>query len=71
MNVALNKLRLGLLVAAVTTTNALAQKVSVGYDKSVEFSKYASYTWGEPALPPKRPLLYASIVGSIDHELES
>jgi hypothetical protein len=51
MNVALNKLRLGLLVAAVTTTNALAQKVSVGYDKSVEFSKYASCHMGEPALP--------------------
>ena len=67
----LNKLRLGLLVAAVSTTNALAQKVSVGYDKGAEFSKYASYTWGEPALPPKRPLLYASIVGSVDHELEA
>jgi hypothetical protein len=71
MQFALNKLRLGLLVAAITTTNALAQKVSVGYDKSTEFSKYASYTWGEPAMPPKRPLLYASIVGSIDHELEA
>jgi hypothetical protein len=71
MNVFLNKLRYGLLVAAVTTTTALAQKVSVGYDKSAEFSKYASYTWGEPALPPKRPLLYASIVGTIDHELET
>ena len=49
MNVALNKLRLGLLVAAVTTTSTFAQKVSVGYDKSAEFSKYASYTWGEPS----------------------
>ncbi len=71
MNVALSKLLLSLLVAAVTTTNGLAQKISVGYDKSAEFSKYASYTWGEPALPPKRPLLYASIVGSIDHELKT
>jgi Domain of unknown function (DUF4136) len=71
MNVALKTLRLGLLLAAVTTTNALAQKVSVGYDKSAEFSKYASYTWGEPAMPPNRPMLYASIVGTIDHELET
>ena len=71
MKFAPNKLRLGLLIVAVTTTNALAQKVSVGYDKSAEFSKYASYTWGEPAMPPKRPLLYTSIVGSVDHELEA
>ena len=71
MNVVLSKLRLGLLVVVVTTTNALAQKVSVGYDKSAEFSNYASYTWGEPALPPKRPLLYASIIGSIDYELKA
>ena len=71
MKFALNKPRLVFLVAAVATTNALAQKVSVGYDKSAEFSKYTSYTWGEPALPPKRPLLYASIIGSIDHELEA
>ena len=71
MKFAPNKLQLGLLVVAVTTTNAVAQKVSVGYDKGAEFSKYASYTWGEPAMPPKRPLLYTMIVGSVDHELEA
>ena len=54
MNFELIKLWVFLLIAAVTTTNALAQKVSVGYDKSADFSKYASYTWGEPALPPNR-----------------
>jgi hypothetical protein len=43
----------------------------VGYDKSADFSKYASYTWAEPSMPPSRPLLYASIVGSIDHELKA
>jgi hypothetical protein len=71
MNVARIKLLLFFLIAAIATTNALAQKVSVGYDKSADFSKYASYTWAEPERTPSRPLLYASIVGSIDHELKA
>ena len=71
MNLALTKRCLCLLIAAIFTTNAFAQKVSVGYDKSADFSKYASYTWAEPSMPPSRPLLYASIVGSIDHELKA
>ena len=71
MKFALTKRCLCLLVAAIPITNALAQKVSVGYDKSADFSKYASYTWAEPSMPPSRPLLYASIVGSIDHELKA
>lgn len=48
-----------------------AQKVKVGYDKGTDFSKFRSYTWAEPEMPPTRPLLYASIVGSIDSELEA
>jgi hypothetical protein len=71
MNIELSKLILCLLSAAIPTTNAFAQKVSVGYDKSADFSKYASYKWAEPALPPARPLLYASIVGSIDDALKA
>jgi hypothetical protein len=71
MNFALNKCCLCLLVAAIAPTNALAQKVKVGYDKSADFSKYASYTWADPSFPPTRPLLYASIVGSIDHSLKA
>lgn len=71
MNIELSKLILCLLVAAIPTTSAFGQKVSVGYDKSADFSKYASYTWAEPSSPPARPLLYASIVGSIDQELKA
>lgn len=48
-----------------------AQKVKVGYDKATDFGKFKSYTWAEPEMPPTRPLLYASIVGSIDSELEA
>jgi len=68
------KLSMGVFVtflAAVCTTGALAQKVRVGYDKSVDFSKYATYTWSEPGMPATRPLLYATIVASIDQQLQS
>jgi hypothetical protein len=63
--------RIGLLLTAFAITNVFAQKVQVGYDKSVDFSRYKSYTVAEPGVHPTRPLLYASIVGSIDHELTS
>jgi hypothetical protein len=47
------------------------QKVKVGYDRSVDFSKYKTYTWQEPAMPPMRPHLYATVIGSVDGELQS
>ena len=50
---------------------SLAQKVKVGYDKSVDFSKYKTYTWEEPAMPPTRPHLYATVIGSVDGELQT
>jgi NADPH:quinone reductase-like Zn-dependent oxidoreductase len=51
-------------------TAAFAQKVKVGYDKSVDFSKYKTYTWAEPAMPSSRPMLYAMVVDSVDGELK-
>jgi Domain of unknown function (DUF4136) len=71
MSFSLNRLRWCLLLTTIAIPNAFAQKVSVGYDKSADFSKYASYTWAEPERTPSRPLLYASIVGSIDQELKA
>lgn len=59
------------LLAALLFAHSFAQKVSVGYDKGVDFSRYRSYTVAEPGTQPTRPLLYAAIVGSIDHELKS
>lgn len=58
------------LVVFVSTL-AFAQKVKVGYDKSVDFSRFHSYTWAEPDKPPARPLLYANIVGVVDDELKA
>ncbi|HWC15948.1 MAG TPA: DUF4136 domain-containing protein [Terriglobales bacterium] len=59
------------LIGALSIGSAFAQKVQVGYDKSADFSRYKSYTVAEPGMQPTRPLLYASILGSIDNELKT
>jgi Domain of unknown function (DUF4136) len=59
------------LCMAAFTAAAIGQKVDIGYDKSTDFSRYKTYTWEEPAMPPTRPLLYATVVGSIDGELKA
>jgi hypothetical protein len=59
-----------LFLSALATT-AFAQKLKVGYDKSVEFSRYKTYTGTEPAMPPTRPMLYATVVGSVEEELKN
>jgi hypothetical protein len=65
-----SQLWLCLFLSAFATT-AFAQKVNVGYDKSVDFSRYKTYTWAEPAMPPTRPMLYSTVVGSVDEELKT
>lgn len=60
-----------ILIGTFAKPFALAQKVNVGYDKSADFSRYRSYTWLEPGMPPARPILYSMIAGAIDHELKA
>jgi hypothetical protein len=60
-----------LLVVLGFTMSGFAQKVKIGYDKSTDFSKYKTYTWAKPETPPTRPLLYETVVGTIDDELKS
>ncbi len=59
-----------LLVTALPGSSN-AQKVKVGYDKGVDFAQYTTYVWTEPDMPPSRPMLYAMVVASIDHQLKS
>jgi len=59
------------LFLSVLATTAFAQKVKVGYDKSVDFSQYKTYTWAEPAMPPRRPMLYSTVVASVEDELKN
>jgi len=67
----MRKLQLLLVIAALSVTCCFAQKVNVGYDKKVDFSKYKSYTLRKPAVAPTRPILYADIVGTIKKALEA
>jgi len=60
-----------LLIVAGLTASGFAQKVKVGYDKSADFSKYKTYTWAKPQTPPTRPLLYETVVGTIDDQLKA
>src|SRR3974390_1607742 len=71
MNSGMRRLHIFLAVVTICSTCGFAQKVNVGFDKSADFSKYKSYTLQEPSTPISRPLLYASVVGSIKHELET
>jgi len=59
------------LLMASLSLSSFAQKVKVGYDKQTNFLNFKSYTWAEPAMPPVRPLLYESIVASIDSQLKT
>jgi hypothetical protein len=70
MNYSINK-SFSLVVLLFLTASSFAQKIKSGYDKSVDFSKYASYTWAEASSPPARPLLYASVVGWTENLLKS
>ena len=60
-----------LLIAMVLTPSTFAQKVKIGFDKSTDFSKYKSYTWASPQTPVTRPLLFETVVGTIDQELQA
>ncbi|PYX28424.1 MAG: hypothetical protein DMG80_16660 [Acidobacteria bacterium] len=64
-------IRICWLLLALPLHTVFAQKVSVGYDKSADFSKYKTYTWAQPTKPPTRPMLYLAIEGSIDYELKA
>ena len=66
----MRKLPFVLVLAMLSIPSGLAQKVKVGFDKTVNFSKYKSYTWQEPGIK-SRPFLYTTVAGSIRNDLES
>ena len=67
----MRKLQVLLIVVTLSIPCCFAQKVKVGYDKSIDFSKYKTYTLKVPPEPNARPLLYHSVVGSIRNGIES
>jgi Domain of unknown function (DUF4136) len=71
MNPDARKLQVLLIVVALCIPCGFAQKVKTGYDKSVDFSKFKTYTLKMPKNPTSRPLLLATVVGSINNGLET
>ncbi len=59
-----------LALISLPVTNAFAQKVKVGYDKETDFSRFNTYTWAEPAMPPVRPVLFETVIGRAEIELQ-
>jgi uncharacterized protein DUF4136 len=70
MRIHADKLCTYFLLGLISTTG-FAQKVKVGYDKSVDFKKFATYSWAQPATLPGSPTLYQTVVASVDHQLQS
>ena len=62
-----------IFVAAICAiaASSFAQKVAVGYDKSADFSKYKTYTWADPPMPPARPVLFETVCGRTEVELQA
>lgn len=53
-----------LLVLSIASV-AFGQKTKIGYDKSVDFSRYKTYSTLAPAAAPTKPLLYSTISNAI------
>jgi hypothetical protein len=52
------------------SVSAQAQKVSVGFDRAVDFSKFKTYTWTK-GTPAKNPQIDAQIISLIDQQLQA
>lgn len=62
---------IALSLLAIGCIFCFAQKVKVGYDKGTDFSKFKTYNWIEPAMPPVRPVVLEAIVARTDVELQA
>jgi len=71
MNSDMKKLQVLMVVITLLIPCGFAQKIKVGYAKGTDFSKYKSYTLQLPETQSSRPLLYASVVGSIRQGIEA
>src|ERR1035441_3784117 len=58
------------LLVLLVSLGAQAQKINVGYDKSLDFSKFKTYAW-EPHGAVAHPMLAADIVGAIEDEMKA
>lgn len=59
---------LAIVLLLVISLPALAQKVTVDYDKAASFTNFKTYAWKE-GTPAKNPLIQTRITSAIDKEL--
>jgi hypothetical protein len=58
----------GLLV--LTAIPTAAQKITAGYDRAIDFSKFQTYSWTK-GVPAKNPEIDRQIVASVDRQMQS
>ena len=61
----------GYLLVLFLVSTALGQKTKIGYDKSVDFSRYKTFSTLAPETAPTKPLLYSTISNSIYQSLKA
>ena len=54
----------------LVASQATAQKISSGYDRAADFSKFQTYSWTK-GVPAKHPEIDRQIVASVDRQLQS
>ncbi len=59
-----------LFCAVLVCGSATAEKISVHYDKSIDFTKYKTYGWA-PVGAVAHPMLALDIVGAVEDELNA
>src|SRR4051794_24644068 len=57
------------LLVMLAASSLWAQKVSVGYDKRVDFSQFKTYAWVTNLPKTTRPLMSFVIIGAVEAEL--
>ncbi len=69
MRVGSLRIATSILLFAVLSTAAYAQKIKVEADKNVDFSQFKTYAWDPNQQATARPLLAANIKAAINDEL--
>ncbi|HKE56358.1 MAG TPA: DUF4136 domain-containing protein [Pyrinomonadaceae bacterium] len=58
----------GFLLLLLVAVSVQAQKVSVGFDRAADFSKFKTYTWAKGS-PAKNPAIDQEIIAAIEQQL--
>lgn len=68
MTTKLSRIAMGFCFLLFITGSALAQQVSVDYDKGTDFSKYKTFAWAT-GTPAQNPMVHQRVVAGIEAQL--